>query len=387
MSRQRRAFVYGVTVGIGGLGVQAGNALRALARDGAEVHAIGPGMSPAWSAPGNIVWHVHGPSWTAALQYRPVRRYAGWGRHVEDRRMGAFARRCLDRVRPDLCYAFTQVALEPLEWASVHGIPGILESPNGHLREFRETYVTETERWCPTTQFVGHPSRAMVERVEREYSAATWIRVSSAWAMRSLTQAGVPGLKIHVLQQPVDLEHFAPRPSRTHGGGPLRVCFVGSLDLRKGFQYLLRAVRRAGQAVSLELVGSTGDSCCRVLLEREGRGLPVTVAPGDPRDALARCDVFVLPTLEDGSPFAVAEAMASAVPVITTTATGASEWIREGQSGWVVEPRSEEALCAALAEAARRRPDLGDMGRAGRADTERRVQGCDEAVSTWLASL
>src|SRR5262245_29247846 len=138
MNRPRRiAFVYGVTVGVGGLGVQSGNALRALAKDG-EVHAIGPGRAPDWNAPANITWHVVPESWTPALRWKAWRRYSGFAQHVVDRRFGRFARTCLDRIRPDLCYAFTQVAREPLAWAQAHGIPGVLESPNGHLRAFRD---------------------------------------------------------------------------------------------------------------------------------------------------------------------------------------------------------------------------------------------------------
>ena len=88
---------------------------------------------------------------------------------------------------------------------------------------------------------------------------------------------------VTVRQQPVDLDRYAPPPRKSATDGPLRVCFVGSLDLRKGFLYLIRAARRLGASIALELVGATGDRCCSRLLEQERRGLRVTVAPGDPR--------------------------------------------------------------------------------------------------------
>jgi glycosyltransferase involved in cell wall biosynthesis len=227
----------------------------------------------------------------------------------------------------------------------------------------------------------------MVQRVEQEYGLARHVRVSSEWARQSLVRGGVTDNMVTVLQQPVDLRRYAPASSAPASSGPLHVCFVGSLDLRKGFLYLLRAVRRLGASVVLELVGGTGDRCCGRLLERERSGLPVTVAPGDPRGALARAEVFILPTLEDGSPFSVAEAMASGLPVVTTTSTGAAEWICPGRSGWIVEPASDEALSAALEQACAARTRLAQMGREAREDTERRVRDCDELVSAWVQTL
>ena len=109
--------------------------------------------------------------------------------------------------------------------------------------------------------------------------------------------------------------------------------------------------------------------------------------PGDPRAALAHAELLVLPTLEDGSPFAAAEAMASGLPVVTTTATGAAEWIRHDVTGWVVPPRSSDALAAVLAGALEQRHRLPEMGRQARLDTEARVGDCDRAFTEWMAQL
>ena len=151
--------------------------------------------------------------------------------------------------------------------------------------------------------------------------------------------------------------------------------------------YLLQAIRSLGAhvPVSLRFVGATGDRCSRTLLERERQGLDVVVRPGDPRDALADAEVFALPTLEDGSPFAVAEAMACARAVITTTSTGAAEWVEQGTTGWLVRPASFEHLAEALAAASDARPRLGRMGELARTHTERRAgPGCDRVVADWV---
>jgi glycosyltransferase involved in cell wall biosynthesis len=383
---QRTALVHGVPLGLGGLGVQAGNILCALASQGHEVHAIGPGCAPDFTPPPGIVWHRAPASWTPLLRWTPLRRRAGATQFVSDWRIGRFAVGCLRAIRPDLCYVFTQVGLEPLLWANAHGIPAVLESPNGHIRAFRQVYVDEAQRWCGAG-FTGHPTERMVARVEREYAIAPVIRVSSLWARDSLVAGKVPATRIRVLQQPVDLARFEPGPVEPSSEDALRVTFVGSLDLRKGFVYLLRAARMARVPVTVTLVGGTGDPCSRQLLEKERRGVEATVAPGDPRPVLARSDLFVLPTLEDGSPFAVAEAMASGVPVVTTTSTGAAEWIEQGRTGWVVPPRSVDSLVTTLEAAYAGRHELSAMGAEARAAATRRVAAAETAVADWIASL
>src|SRR5262249_3954593 len=137
----------------------------------------------------------------------------------------------------------------------------------------------------------------------------------------------------------------------------------------------------------LRVVGATGNRSCRRLFERLRQGLRVEVAPGDPVPALQRAEVFVLPTLEDGSPFAVAEAMASGLPVIVTRSSGAAEWVRDGETGWIVAERSVDGLAAALETALGRRAELREMGLRGRRDTEGRAdpQVCATAMGQWLS--
>jgi glycosyltransferase involved in cell wall biosynthesis len=300
--------------------------------------------------------------------------------------LGRWAARQLAASPPDLCYAFTQVARESFEVCARAGVPTILESPNGHLQSFRQIYLEEHQAWCGGT-YRGHPTEAMVTRVGQEYDLARRIRVSSKWSSESLRAAGVPPERIVRKEQPVDLGRYQPPQAPRAHDGPLRVCFVGSLDLRKGFVYLLDAMSGLDPArFSLELVGATGDRCSRRLLE--GRlSSSVSSGPGDPRNAYARAHVFALPTLEDGSPFAAAEAMASGLPIVVTSSCGAAEWVTP-ETGWVVPPRDAGALRRVLIEAAEKRPLLAAMGRQARLDTERRAgEHCFRALAEWVTAI
>ncbi len=378
MARSRRvALVYGAPGGVGGLGAQVASAIQGLAIEGVELHAFGPGTIERWPLRNpvpQVAWHQAPRSvatWRA--RYTWLRWWTGELVLEESRAYGRWAARQIERLAPDCCYVFTQVGLETLRWARRAGVASIVDNPNGHIRNFRRVYEEQSRRWCGAP-YRGHPTRRMADRVENEYLLADRVRVSSQFARRSMVAGGVTGEKIAVIDQPVDLMRFHPAPAPLRPEGPVRICFVGALDLRKGFVYLLRAAKLAGASeLVLEIVGATGDRASRSLFERESAGLSISSAPGDPVAAYHRAELLVLPSLEDGFGFAVAEAMACGLPVIVTDCCGAAEWVRPGESGWVVRAGDSENLAAALRNAIEHREVLPAMGRIAREEIERRA--------------
>jgi glycosyltransferase involved in cell wall biosynthesis len=372
------------------LGGFAATVLRALAHGGATLHVLGPPPADARLAalPG-VVWHAPPRPLLASVQrWTPYRWLTGAFQRHQDEHLGQWAAARLEQLRPSRLYAFTQVALESLEWARRAGVPCVLDNPNGHIAGFRDVYVRETWRQARRPH-LGHPTPAAVRRIQREYALASAIRVSSPWSRDSMVGRGVPAEKVAVIDQLIDLERFRPPASRPAAEGPLRVCFVGSLDVRKGFHYLLRAIRRVGAGrVRLHIVGATGDRVSRQLFQREMQGLSVETMPGDPRPAYADSELFVLPTLEDGFGLVVGEAMASGLPVVVTEECGAAAWVEPGNTGWIVPAAREDALAATLEEALRRRWELPGMGASARAAVEARMAAAPLArLRTWFTSV
>lgn len=68
----------------------------------------------------------------------------------------------------------------------------------------------------------------------------------------------------------------------------------------------------------------------------------------DVRPFLAAAKIFVLPSYREGTPRTVLEAMAIGRPIITTNAPGCRETVRDGENGFLVPPRSTEALADAM---------------------------------------
>src|SRR5262249_48211559 len=79
----------------------------------------------------------------------------------------------------------------------------------------------------------------------------------------------------------------------------------------------------------------------------------------DSASQLHGLDAFVLPSLWEGLPLALLEAMAAGLPSIGTRVSGIEDVIEDGRSGWLVPPADPDALARALLEPA----NLPDGGR------------------------
>ena len=127
MTPDRVAIVYGSVAGIGGLGQSVSAAITAVADGSRTAYAFGPGHSPTWSLPGGIppaVWEHASPGiWPWMGRYSWLRWRSGDLAFLRDRRLGRWAARQVQRIRPQYCYLFTQVAHETLRWARAEGVP------------------------------------------------------------------------------------------------------------------------------------------------------------------------------------------------------------------------------------------------------------------------
>jgi glycosyltransferase involved in cell wall biosynthesis len=144
---------------------------------------------------------------------------------------------------------------------------------------------------------------------------------------------------------------------------------VARLDKQKGLNYLLEAAALVPEAMFVV----AGEGPERPALEAQTRALGLSnrvVFLGyraDVDDLLASCDLFVLPSLFEGLPLSVLEAMAAGKAVVATAIGGTDETIIHGETGLLVPPADPAALASAI------RTALADpilsrrLGAAGRA--------------------
>ena len=95
-----------------------------------------------------------------------------------------------------------------------------------------------------------------------------------------------------------------------------------------------------------------------VLREYEGLYTHIPHVPHERlRTQYGRSSVFVLPSVEDGFGYVTAEAMGCGLPVIVSSSAGSADIVSHGKNGFVVPPRSPEAIQEAL-ESLLRDPEL-----------------------------
>ena len=186
-----------------------------------------------------------------------------------------------------------------------------------------------------------------------------------------------PGLRYSVIPNGVDLGRFRPSTrGRRRQGEKIRCLAVARLVERKGLSDLIEALAALERGrFELEILGSGPDQQkLKDLADRLGVRREVIFAgavgrsevPGRFRDA----DIFTLASREEAFGNVFAEAMASGLPVVGTTAGGIPELIDHGKNGYLVPPREPRALAAAIRLLADN-PDLrAEIGRRNRAQAE-----------------
>jgi len=168
----------------------------------------------------------------------------------------------------------------------------------------------------------------------------------------------VPGERMHVIYNAVDTHTFTPelRAHRARVRSRHRIparaivyLHVGSGFERKGVAAAIDALAELPAPAHLIVVGK--DKHLARYAERARRsGLSgrVTLAgpQADPRPCYGAADAFVLPTLYDPCPNAALEAMACALPIVTSTRSGAAELALVHDAGLVCEPGNVGKLAA-----------------------------------------
>jgi glycosyltransferase involved in cell wall biosynthesis len=192
--------------------------------------------------------------------------------------------------------------------------------------------------------------------------------------------------KVRCVECGLDLSEFPFRWPRASDAGPPIILAVARLVEKKGLGDLIQAaeiLRRQGHAFRVEIIG---DGALRPTLDRRvaecGLGDTVALRGAQPhevvRAAYDRAAVFVLPCVvaedgdRDGLPNVLLEAMASGLPVVSTSVVGIPDVIEGERDGLIIPPSDPPALARAL-ERLLIDPDLRDrLARAARGKIEER---------------
>ena len=244
------------------------------------------------------------------------------------RQNGTFARavNAVDWRAAEVIYAFNGAALETFELARRRGLRCVLDQTAAPWSFNTERLRHEQARWPGWERQPDDidPAGRMAERERAEWELADRIICGSSFVADAVAAAGGP--RESAVSSPYPLPPAPPQAvtHKTRAGRRLRVLFVGTLQLRKGIQYLWdaaavsRPTRHEFRAVGRSRLEPEAEARVRGRMDWTGRVERSAVWPH-----YAWADVFVLPTISEGSANVCWEALASGVPVITTPAAGA----------------------------------------------------------------
>jgi glycosyltransferase involved in cell wall biosynthesis len=265
-----------------------------------------------------------------------------------------WAARAIPRHKWDIVFSMSGIAKELFTALAGRPTLTILHRGSSHIRTQRQLLEEEERR---VGRWIEKPSDWIIAREEREYELADAIHVLSEFAYNSFLDHGVDPGKLYRLRLGVSTERFRPpaegieaRCRRLLAGERLRIIYVGTFSAQKGaydFQTLTHALR--SEPFEFRIVGPIANDARFVMRElaphvhfvgkRPQQELPEHYSWGD---------LFVFPTIQDGFAVVLTQALASGLPIITTTNCAGPDLIREDMHGWIVPIRSPEAIIERL---------------------------------------
>jgi len=297
----------------------------------------------------------------------------------------------------DVFFGYSYASLEMLAAEKKRGVLTVLDQIDPGAVEFH-VVAKEMARF---PELAGPPPvfpAAYYERNRREWALADRVVVNSEFCREALNKQGVAPEKLVVIPLAFEAEvgdrslkmedgktpnsersTFKSQPSTA----PLRVLFLGQVNVRKGIHYLIEAARKLEQEnVHFNIVGPIGILSAAVASAPRNMTFHGPVSREGAAEWYRKSDLFVLPTLSDGFAITQLEAMSHGLPVISTPCCG--EVVSDGVDGFIVPPRDADTLAKTFLRYLSE-PDLLQEQR--RVALEKSKQFTLERLATNLRSL
>jgi glycosyltransferase involved in cell wall biosynthesis len=312
------------------------------------------------------------------------------------RRFDRALARALARDEPDSLLVFSDVGSEfALAACRRLGIRSVLSMVHGDVREERR--VLEDEAARSPDFFPIYLSDGPVDRVEltwlherrlRDIEFADRILVPSQHIAEVLAHGGTSRERIRVVPYAADCHRFRPQEGKRHDKSCVFL-FAGGINQRKGIKYLLEAWRRVRRpGWSLQLLGPLPRDTSALAPYLDEVTLLGRVSHSEMPEWMARADVFVFPSLFEGSAVVTYEALACGLPSIVTPTAGSV--LRDGLDGALVPPAQVELLAEQMERLGTNAELRAAMSRAAREralafDWPRYHAAVVDAVSHWTS--
>ncbi|MCZ6674486.1 MAG: glycosyltransferase family 4 protein [Verrucomicrobia bacterium] len=261
----------------------------------------------------------------------------------------ARAKNSLIRKKPGIFFSYSYSALNLLTWLRNRGWRIVIGQMDPG--KFEEDIVAKEESTFP--DFNSFQKRAPSNywaSWKQEMDLAELIMVNSDWSKEALLEQGLPEAKIKVVPlaygDRVEKQMPDSSPARFSKERPLKVLFLGQINLRKGVHYLLNAMEFLKDLpVIVDFVGP-------IFVDIPQRYTPLSVTFHGPvsrasaEKFYANADIFILPTLSDGFAITQLEALGKGLPLIVSR--NCAQLVKHGYNGYLLDTVNQESISKAL---------------------------------------
>ena len=248
----------------------------------------------------------------------------------------------LKNIKPDIVHAHSHLFLstftaikeaKKLRLPSVLTVGGVSVVRDAFINFIQQSYLYTVGKW-----------------IFRNASRIICLTRSDAY---EVMKYGADSSKIRIVPNAVDLNMF--RPSKEKSNDPLFV-WVGRFVPEKGLHHLVKAIEIVVRECKEAKFILIGDGPMLPLIKKvvKNSGLNDYVrftGVMDPKSVshfLSKATGFVFPSLKEGMPKAVLEAMACGLPIIASNISGIDEFVTNGYDGLLVPPEDHQALGEAI---------------------------------------
>lgn len=287
-------------------------------------------------------------------------------------RMASRQLRALAQGRPRV-FAYSYACTRTLQVARELGCPTVMGQIDGGPEEER-IVLEEIARYPELGERDRPAPREYWARWREQCECADRILVNSPWAMQCLQAAGIERTKMVTVplfyEGPGSAGRRPPPPASFTSARPLRVLFLGQVNLRKGAARLFDAMRLLrAEPIELTLVGPRSVNVPADIGGARNLKCIGAVPRGEAGLQYRNADVFILPTLSDGFAITQLEARAHGLPVIASRHCGPV--VRDGVDGLILPAVTGEAIADCLRGLVREPDRLARMqAQAGTAATD-----------------
>jgi glycosyltransferase involved in cell wall biosynthesis len=261
----------------------------------------------------------------------------------------------------DILTILSGVGLQSFRVARRTGIRTVVDCGSTHTDFQHEIVLAEFRR-----NGINRPlfPKAYRDRVRTEFAEADYIQIPTRFVGRTFLDRGIPEAKLLYSPYGVDEKRFKAKEA-LRVEQPFRAICSSGINLRKGARVLMEAWRKLSWAdAELHWIGTPASDTAHLFRDQpQGIILHEWMTPEELSALYRRCDVFVLPSFEEGFVRVMLEAAASGLPVIVTPNTGAEDFLSPGDpEGWLIPVNDVDALCDALVSAKQDRSGTFALG-------------------------